>query len=141
MELVEELLQKYNSPKRINKASTNIGQIENIINFKLPHDYKIFILNYGGFENSIGPEYVRLWDFDNLMEQNIGYQIFENLPKTLAIGGNGGGEFIAIEQIDNEILRVVLSPFIDLDRQYHIDIGSSFTNFLERLDKGQQWFK
>jgi hypothetical protein len=83
---------------------------------------------------------MRLWDFDELVETNKDYGIFDNLSNTLGIGGNGSSEFIAIELISNGNYRIVLSPFIDLDKQYHIEIGTSFTDFLVRLDNGQEWF-
>jgi len=141
MNEVEELLIKYNCPKRAAKPIVTVEEIENTVNFKLPDDYLTFAQNYSGFEEFIGEEFVRLWDFDELAERNKGYQIFTYLPKTLGIGGNGGGEFIAMEQLDDGKLRIVLSPFIDLDRQYHIEIGTSFTDFLMRLDNGEEWFK
>ncbi len=37
--------------------------------------------------------------------------------------------------------RIVLSPFIDLDKSFNIEIGNSFTNFFERLENGIDWFK
>ena len=141
MEIINELLLKYNCPKRTQKAKMKIEQIQSFINFNLPEDYLIFLENYLAFEGFIGPEFVRLWDFDELIETNIEYQIFDNLPKTLGIGENGSSEFIAIEHTNNNSIRVVLSPFIDLDKQYHIEIGNSFTDFLQRLDEGQEWFK
>ena len=141
MKTVNELLLKYNCPKRTQKAKTKIEQIQRILNFNLPNDYLFFLQNYSGFEQFIGSEFVRLWDIDELIGANIDYQIFENLPKTLAIGGNGSSEFIAIEQTVDNSIRVVLTPFIDLDKQYHIEIGISFTDFLQRLDNGQEWFK
>jgi len=141
MNEVGELLIKYNCPKRAAKPIITVEEIENTVNFKLPDDYLTFAQNYSGFEEFIGEEFVRLWDFDELAERNKGYQIFTYLPKTLGIGGNGGGEFIAMEQLDDGKLRIVLSPFIDLDRQYHIEIGTSFTDFLMRLDNGEEWFK
>lgn len=140
MEQSNQILKKYNFLQREEKPKTTIEEIENIIHFKLPEDYKDYILNYAGFEKSIGEEYVRLWDFDELIEINKAYEIFDNLPKTLGIGTNGGGEFIALEQMRGNDVRVILSPFIDLDRQYHIEIGISFSDFLERLDKRQKWF-
>jgi len=99
-----------------------------------------YIQNYLGFEETIGREYVRLWDINELMEKNKGYCITETLTNTLGIGTNGGGEFIAIEQFEIDNYRVVLSPFIDLDKKYHIQIGSSFSDFLIRLDQGLEWF-
>ncbi|WP_426791808.1 SMI1/KNR4 family protein [Sphingobacterium sp. WOUb80] len=141
MKTVNELLLKYNCPKRTQKAKTKIEQIQRILNFNLPNDYLFFLQNYSGFEQFIGSEFVRLWDIDELIGANTDCQIFENLPKTLAIGGNGSSEFIAIEQTVDNSIKVVLTPFIDLDKQYHIEIGISFTDFLQRLDNGQEWFK
>lgn len=141
MEQFNQILEKYNCPRRRVEAKTTIAQIEDIVHFQLPDDYKFFIKNYLDFDGFIGQHYVQLWNFDELIEMNEGYLIFDNLPKTLGIGGNGNSEFIALEQIEDGNLRVVLSPFIDLDRQYHIEIGTSFSNFWERLDKGLEWFK
>jgi len=59
----------------------------------------------------------------------------------LGIGGNGSSEFIAIEQTESSKIRVVISPFIDLDKSYHIEIGDSFADFLNRLDHWEEWFK
>jgi hypothetical protein len=140
MEKFEQILLKYNCPKRTEKPLTSIDQIENIINFKLPSDFATYIQDYFGFEESIGKEYVRLWALEELIEMNTEYFIFDNLPKTLGIGGNGASEFIAIELTDNDNYRIVLSPLIDLDKKYHIEIGTSFTDFLLRLDNGQEWF-
>ncbi|MDQ0641240.1 hypothetical protein QF042_004805 [Pedobacter sp. W3I1] len=71
---------------------------------------------------------------------NIDYQIFEHLPNTLAIGGNGGGEYIAIEQLNDNSLRIVLSPFL-IEEDAHIEIGISFTDFLECLENRKEWFE
>ena len=140
MEIFEEILTKYNYSKRITKSLLNFEEIERIIKFNLPIDYKIYLQNYLGFEHFIGQEFVRLWSFEELLESNDGYEILENLPKTLGIGTNGSGEFIGIEFIDNGNYRIILSPFIDFNEEYHIEIGSSFTDFLLRLDYGKKWF-
>lgn len=140
MERFEEILTKYNFTKRTNKPKTTFEESEKIINFKLPNDYKTFALNYSGLEGFIGEQYIRLWDFDEVIEMNIDYQIFEHLPNTLAIGGNGGGEYIAIEQLNDNSLRIVLSPFL-IEEEAHIEIGISFTDFLERLENRKEWFE
>ncbi|MBT2563053.1 SMI1/KNR4 family protein [Pedobacter sp. ISL-68] len=140
MERFEEILTKYNFTKRANKPKTTFEEAEKIINFKLPNDYKTFALNYSGLEGFIGEQYVRLWDFDEVIEMNIDYQIFEYLPNTLAIGGNGGGEYIAIERLTDNSLRFVLSPFL-IEEEAHIEIGISFTDFLERLENRKVWFE
>lgn len=139
MEKFEEILSKYEVIKRGKKPKTTFEDVEKIINFKLPEDYKSFALNYLEFEDFIGEQNIRLWNFDEIIEINSEYGIFEDLPKTLGIGGNGSGEFIAIENLDNNNLRVVLSPFI-IEKEAHIEIGNSFTDFLERLENGKEWF-
>lgn len=140
MEIFEKILDKYNCPKRTEKPLVTVDEIESIIKFKLPTDYKKYLQNYLGFEEHIGHEYMRLWDFCEIIETNKDYGIFDNLPNTLGIGGNGSSEFIAVEFLENRNYRIVLSPFIDLDKLYHIEIGTSFTDFLVRLDNGQRWF-
>lgn len=141
METFEKILDKYNCLKRTEKPLVTVDEIESIIKFKLPTDYKKYLQNYLGFEDHIGQEYMRLWDFDELLETNKEYGIFDHLPNTIGIGGNGSSEFIAIELLDSGKYRIVLSPLIDLDKQYHIEIGTSFTDFLVRLDNGQEWFE
>ena len=140
MEIFETILTKYNCPKRTEKPLATVEQIESIIKFNLPTDYKTYLQNYLGFEDHIGQEFIRLWNFDELVVTNKDYGIFDNLPNTLGIGVNRSSEFIAIELIDIENCRIVLSPYIDLNKQYFIEIGTTFTDFLVRLDNGQEWF-
>jgi hypothetical protein len=139
MSKIDKILHKYNWPIKESISNFNVEEIENRIGFELPHDYKEFVLKYSSHETQVGEEYCKLWDSEKLLELNQAYQIIDNLKMTVGIGDNGGGEFIALEFIGGKT-RVILSPFIDLDKQYHIEIGSSFTNFLERMDKEQKWF-
>ena len=138
---IEQILDKNNFKRMDEKPKISIEEIESIINFKLPEDYKFFLLNYLRNESFLGNEYVILWELNELTEMNISYQITDNLVNTIGIGGNGSSEFIAIEFTKNNEYRVVLSPFIDLDKNYHIEIGNSFTDFFERLENGKNWFE
>ena len=141
MEKLKEILLKYNFPKRLKQAQITFKEIENITGFQLPDDYKYYLTNCMEHEAFIGPQFLRLWDNDNIMEYNKDYGITDNLPYTLGIGSNGAGEFIAIELAEENNFRIILSPFIDLDKQYHIEIGKSFTEMLIRLENGEEWFK
>lgn len=141
MKTVDEVLKKYDWPTRTTSDKSDLLDIEREIGFELPDDYKDFLLRHGGHETQIGEEYVKLWDKNDLISLNQDYKIFENLPGTIGIGDNGAGEFIGIEIRNDGGLRVVLIPFIDLDKQYHIEIGKSFTDFLLRLDRRDKWFK
>ncbi|PWS31978.1 SMI1/KNR4 family protein [Pedobacter paludis] len=137
---IDKILQKYNWPKNEFVRNLNFQEIENKIEFELPEDYKQFLLKYPGYEIQLGEEYIKLWDYDKLLEWNEGYEIIQELRLTLGIGDNGGGEFIGLEKLINGHTRVVLTPFIDLNIENHIEIGSSFTDFLKRLDNGKTWF-
>jgi len=137
---IDKILQKYNWPKNEFVRNLNFREIENKIEFELPEDYKQFLLKYPGYEIQLGEEYIKLWDYDKLLEWNEGYEIIQELRLTLGIGDNGGGEFIGLEKLINGDTRVVLTPFIDLNIENHIEIGSSFTDFLKRLDNGKTWF-
>jgi hypothetical protein len=141
MDTTDKILEKYNWPIRTISDDTDLLDIEREIGFELPEDYKYFLSKYGGYETQIGEEFLKLWDKETLLSSNQGYEIFENLPGTIGIGDNGAGEFIGIEKLDDRGLRIILTPFIDLNKQYHIEIGKSFTDFLLKLDKGDNWFK
>ncbi len=138
---LDNILRKYNWPIKEPKVDFDFNAIENRIQFKLPNDYKKFLIKYSFYETQIGEESFKLWDFDKLLDWNNGYEIFDNLKMTIGIGDNGGGEFIGLEKLVDGNIRIILTPYIDLDRQYHIEIGNSFTDFLLRMDKGERWFK
>lgn len=139
MENYQKILLKYNWPTRTQAPKRTMAEIEGVIRFKLPNDYKTFLQTFSGGEELIGPEFVRLWDNDELIEANIESGLLEALPQTIGIGGNGAGEIIAIENLPDGDYKVVLTPFI-FEKKAHIVIGSSFTDFLTRLDSGQAWF-
>ena len=141
MNVTDKIFKKYDWPTTPPSDNAEMLDIEGEIGFELPDDYKDFLSKHSGHETQLGEEYVKLWDKKNLLSLNQGYEILENLPGTIGIGDNGAGELIGIERLDNGELRIILTPFIDLDKQYHIEIGKSFTDFLLRLDKGEKWFK
>ena len=141
MDTTDKILEKYKWPTRTIADDIDLLGIEREIGFELPKDYKDFLSKYDGHETQIGEEFIKLWDKEDLLSSNRGYEIFENLPLTIGIGSNGAGEFIGIEKLDDGRLRIILTPFIDLDKQYHIEIGNSFADFLLKLDKGEKWFK
>lgn len=140
MKRIEEVLNLHHWPARNSQSTTSITGIENFMGFHLPEDYIYFLNNFSGYETHIGHEYVKLWGIDEIIEENSVYRI-NSIPNTLGIGNNGASEFIGIEILDENIYRVVISPYIDLDPEYHIGIGTSFTDFLERLNDNKQWFE
>ncbi|SDK39517.1 SMI1 / KNR4 family (SUKH-1) [Pedobacter sp. ok626] len=138
MEVLINILKRYNWPVQHGDSSTLIKDIESMVGFILPIDYTLFLNNYAGFESHVGNEYIKLWGVDEIVEMNTFYGLTA-LSSTIGIGSNGGSEFIAIELTDLQEYRVVLSPFIDLDKSCNIEVGTSFIDFLARLDNGNQW--
>lgn len=140
MDQFKEILLKYNWPLRTEKPKTTCEEIEEFLKHKLPEDYKKFLQTFSGYDNSIGPEYVSLWDIDEIIGSNVDLSLMEYLPNTLGIGSNGSGECIAMEYTSEDNYRIVLTPFL-FEKECHIEIGSSFTDFLIRLENGEVWFK
>lgn len=140
MSEIDQILIKYNWPIKETEDNLNFRKIEDKIKFELPEDYKQFLRKYSFYETEIGEQFFKLWDFDKLLELNDGYEIIENLKMTLGIGDNGSGELIGLEKLEDGKIRIIITPFIDLDKEYHVEIGNSFTDFLKRLDSGQNWF-
>jgi hypothetical protein len=141
MSEIDKILKKYNWPTKESVDDLVFEEIEKRIEFELPDDYKEFLRKYTSFETQLGEESFKLWDFDKLLEFNEGYEIIDNLKLTIAIGDNGGGEFIGLEKLASGEIRTILTPYIDLDKECHIEIGNSFTDFLARMDNGEKWFK
>ena len=141
MKKIEDVLSKYNLEKRKETDNIFILDVENKLNFNFPEDYKFYAQNFIENELFIGNEFLRLWDFNSLIEINKSYLITEYMTNIIGIGTNGSSEFIGIEVSDNGKVRIVLSPFIDLDKQYNIEIGTNFTNLFERLENGEEWLK
>ena len=138
MTRLDDLLTKQGFSKKTSKSNIDFPIIEEHLRFKLPEDYKYYLANYDDFEGFVGEEYLRLWKIDDLFKLNKEYGV-NDLPDTIAIGTNGNMEFIAIELKVNDY-RIVLSPFIDIDVQNHIEIGTSFSDMLIRLKNGIKWF-
>lgn len=135
------MFDQYDFKKRESAIAINWKEIEHAAAFPLPEDYKYFVENYHEYNGFIGPEFLQLWAYDRLLEYNNGYSITEYLPLTFAIGGNGSGEFLAIKLEGQGSYRIILSPFIDISKEYHIEIGASFSDMLVRLIDGKEWFR
>lgn len=140
MRYLQDLFEKYEFPKRDVKSSVEVADVELYSNLKLPTDYLFFLKNYHGIDKFIGVEFINLWSLEEIIEANKSYNIVAELTRTIGIGSNGSGEFIGIEIDESDNVKVILSPFIDLNSNYNTEIGKSFTDFLIRLDNKIEWF-
>jgi hypothetical protein len=134
--------EKYGSLKRKEIISDIFKVIQDKIDFKIPDDYQEYLINYTGFENHIGTEYVVIWDLVELMEFNTDYEVFELMQNGLGIGSNGSSEMIVLKKIDNNKFKILLIPYLDLDEEdTYIEIGDSFLDLFYRLESNKRWFK
>jgi hypothetical protein len=134
--------EKYGSLKRKEIVSDILKVIEDKIDFKIPDDYHEYLMNYTGFENHIGTEYVVIWDLVELIEFNTDYEVFELMQNGLGIGSNGSSEMIVLKKIDNNKFKILLIPYLDLDEEdTYIEIGDSFLDLFFRLESNKRWFK
>lgn len=137
---LQRIFEKYSFPERDIKSEIEVIAVESYSKLKLPKDYLFYLENYFGIDQFIGVEFIKLWSLEEVIHSNENYNIVQQLNRTLGIGTNGSGEFIGIEMDQNENLRIILSPFVDLNSKNSIEIGKSFTDFLVRLDNGVDWF-
>jgi hypothetical protein len=138
MNTIDLVLSKSNFLKAVS-INVDFQNIEHIIGFPLPDDYKYYLTSYKKFEGFIGNEYLRLWESETRLQLNKDYNI-DSLVNVIAIGTNGNAEFIGIE-LKNNSYGIILSPFIHLDKNNFIPIGKSFTDMLIKLDSGDAWYK
>jgi hypothetical protein len=116
--------------------------IENKVRFGLPEDYIFFLENYAGYETTLGTQYFVFWDEAELLSLNEGYEVQYYFPDMLAIGSNGGGEMIGLQNKGDATFKVILVPFGSFRYpEQQVTIGDSFTDFLRRMDNGESWFK
>jgi hypothetical protein len=140
MEHLQKIIPKYSFPKRDVNPTVKVVDVELYSKLKLPNDYVFYLENYFGIDQFIGVEFINLWSLEEIIETNKSYNIVEKWTDTIGIGSNGSGEFIGIKFDKNDNVKVILSPFINFDSSRNIEIGTSFTDFLVRLDKRIDWF-
>ena len=137
MEILERLLNKHG----VERQPQSLAHIIELIPFPIPGDYKFFLENYEPFEGTIGSQYVQFWKAHELLENNQGYGITEYLHDVFGIGSNGASEFIGIEFLSDGTYRIILSDLISMEREYFIEIRTSFLDMVVRLDNGRKWFE
>ena len=128
-------------PNLLNKYFTTRQQeadISSLASFPLPDDYRLYLTKYEGYEGDLGPEYLALWGVEELMQANEDYEISSYVTDLLAIGSNMGGELIGMDFKGGG--RIVLCPIVGMKAEHYTAIGTSFTDFLIRLDEGREWF-
>ena len=101
------------------------------LSFDLPESYIDFLRKHNGASGDlpVQPLYFQLWRIDEIIENNQDYEIQANLPDYFGIGGNGGGEFLAISLNNKRIFSI---PFVPMKEEDALLIAESFED-LEKM--------
>lgn len=123
---IEEL--NFNTPV----TQIAIDSFEKTSRIKLPLDYVSFLEQTDGAEGFVGNNYVILWKIEEILELNDAYKVSEYKSGLLVFGSNGGGEAFAFDK-DSDPMSVVQVPFVSINRDGMIRLGSTFVDFLNTL--------
>ncbi|WP_300383443.1 SMI1/KNR4 family protein [Clostridium sp.] len=128
------LLNRLSSNYRIDasKSASNDEEVKNLIGFskiKIPEDFLKVIRELTEIEINVDEKkYIRIWGADGCIEMNDAYNIQENIPNSLAIADDEGGNaliyttgekgfglyVIAFNDLDVDELQYVASSLSDL---------------------------
>lgn len=119
-------------------TTATVEAFQTSVGVALPADYLEFLRHCDGGEGEIGPHYVSFWSLTDMAmwSQRL---VTERIAHPVLIGGNGAGEGIGLD-FSTTPPRVVLIDLNTLQLGEAMPIGSSFTDFLERLLSGKDWF-
>lgn len=94
----------------------------------LPISYVNFLKNHKGANGDlpVQPYYFQLWEISELTNNNSDYQVQESLSDYFGIGGNGGGELLALNLKDQKIYAI---PFVPMDEAAALLISENFDEF------------
>lgn len=85
-------------------------------------------------------EIIILWKAEDLLEYNDDIGLFEENDGLLFIGSNGGGSYIFLDFEQTEASSVVVMDATSINRLDAVVVGSSFTDFLDRVERNEEWF-
>lgn len=114
--------------------------IEESIGFSLPADYKYYLNNYQPFEDYINDQYISLYNFETVSTFNRDISEKDKLSSSVLIGSNGASESIGLQFSGDFNYRAVIAQYM-FDSGDYIEIGASFTDMLQRLSDGVEWFE
>jgi hypothetical protein len=126
----ERLLAKFNGNSPADAAT--IRQCERQADFRLPEDYVHFLHQADGGEGFIGNAYAIFWRVDELVEMNKTYDVSKYAPGLFLFGSDGGGEAFAFDT-RTAAMPIVSVPFVGMELDMIRPLGSTFTEFLEKL--------
>ncbi len=116
-----------------NKLASNDEEIKNLIEFseiEIPEDFLEIIREQTEIEINVdGKKYIRIWGADGCIEMNEAYNIQENIPNSLAIADDEGGNAL-IYATGEKGFGLYVIAFNDLDVDELQYVGSSLGDLL-----------
>jgi hypothetical protein len=128
-------------------SEADLAQLEQDLGFRLPDDYRAFLLVSDGYNGYVGVEgYADLWSSRRLASDNEGYEVRSNegyearsyVAELMLIGSNGGPTAYGIDRHDGRPWFVSI-PFVPMQRNEIRRLGAAFTAFLAALSAGEGW--
>ena len=117
----------------IGASDASLGELMAGLQHRLPEDYLGFMRRWNGYNGDVG-EYgsVNIWAVEEILAANEANNFREWIPGLVLFASTGGGDFYAFD-LRNDPPKVVGIPSIPLDVKEAVEVGDSFTQFLEQL--------
>lgn len=116
-----------------NKLASNDEEIKNLIKsseIEIPEDFLEIIREQTEIEINVdGKKYIRIWGADGCIEMNDAYNIQANIPNSLAIADDEGGNAL-IYTTGEKGFGLYVIAFNDLDVDELQYVASSLSNLL-----------
>ncbi len=98
---------------------------------RLPTEYIEFLQSFNGGEGFVGEEYLVLHKAEDLVKVNKDTEVELFDPNIFIIGGNGGGEFVAINFKENKEVYILI-PFI-FEHEAIIELATDIQGLFKRI--------
>ena len=102
------------------------------LNIEWPPEYVALISAHNGAEGDVGDWLLVLTPVEELIERNTD-PLMEFFPGLVIVGGDGGGEALAIDRVSHEILLV---PWIGGEEDWLV-LGATLTEAMQRMEQGR----
>lgn len=116
MSILKELSNKYRIDA--SKPASNNKEIEKLVKFSninIPEDFLEVIRELTDVEINVdGEKYIRIWGADRCIDMNEAYSIQDNIPNSLAIADDEGGNAL-IYTTGDQGFGIYVIAFNDLD--------------------------
>jgi SMI1 / KNR4 family (SUKH-1) len=119
-------------------SEADLARLEENLGFRLPDDYRAFLLVSDGYNGDVGDGYAKLWPSYQIASHNDGYEVRSWVPELTLIGSNGGPTAYGIDRHDGQRWFVSI-PFVPMERNEIRRLGATFTEFLAALSRGEGW--